>query len=73
MEYATNGCFEGYKAVDETKCTGCRKCVEVCPYGAFDDGLGSPDGQKSVKNQLRWCLMMVLEALTGRNPFKNLI
>lgn len=36
MEYATNGFFEGYKAVDETKCTGCRKCVEVCPYGAFE-------------------------------------
>ena len=21
---------------DEKKCTGCRRCIEVCPHGVFD-------------------------------------
>lgn len=26
----------GAVVVDETKCTGCRKCVKECPYGAIN-------------------------------------
>ena len=46
----------------------------------FDDGFGSPNGQKSVenlneksvKNQLRWRLMMVFGCPDGQKSVENL-
>jgi tetrathionate reductase subunit B len=65
---ATFKTAEGVVLVDQSRCIGCRYCIQACPYGGrylVPNVKTTPTGQINVADKCTWCYHRITQ---GRDP-----